>query len=299
MSLTSTTFQVPSSRSPDEATSWPAEFRSSLAQCPSLVICTPTSAVPKNVGCEQTNHVPTMRVTNSCCVAGLAVPFAGVEHAANGSPADRGLGHACRPRRGMWLDRAATRDRQHRNRDERGNRRSASGHAPAYLPCRQGHLGPELRHDDHPQLTGVTIGRLDTARPRGRARLVVCAVWSCRPGGTDDSCVRPVDVICLAWSPRPSTPTLALQAGRRNPPKVRYQPTLRAREPSRSKPGPHRSCADTSPNRSAISTRHARFRFCGRWSMPNLWNRIRRCVFTASRLRDSSAAICWLVDGVA
>jgi hypothetical protein len=41
--------------------------------------------VPKNVGCEQTNHVPTMRVTNSCCVAGLAVPFAGVEHAANGS----------------------------------------------------------------------------------------------------------------------------------------------------------------------------------------------------------------------
>ncbi len=41
--------------------------------------------MPKNVGCEQTNHVPTMRVTNSCCVAGLAVPFAGVEHAANGS----------------------------------------------------------------------------------------------------------------------------------------------------------------------------------------------------------------------
>src|SRR6266498_515590 len=85
MSLTSTTFQVPSSRSPEEATSWPAEVRSSLAQCPSLVICTPTSAVPKNGGCEQTNHVPTMRVTNSCCVAGLAVPFAGVEHAANGS----------------------------------------------------------------------------------------------------------------------------------------------------------------------------------------------------------------------
>src|SRR6266705_2969955 len=85
MSLTSTTVQVPSSRSPDEATSWPAEFRSSLAQCPSLVICTPTSAVPKTVGCEQTNHVPTMRVTNSCCVAGLAVPFAGTEHAANGS----------------------------------------------------------------------------------------------------------------------------------------------------------------------------------------------------------------------
>src|SRR5204863_462084 len=92
MSLTSTTFQVPSSRSPDEATSWPAEFRSSLAQCPSLVICTPTSAVPKNVGCEQTNQVPTMRVTNSCCVAGLAVPFAGVEHAANGSDPGGGNG---------------------------------------------------------------------------------------------------------------------------------------------------------------------------------------------------------------
>jgi hypothetical protein len=61
----------------------------------------------------------------------------------------------------------------------------------------------------------------------------------------------------------------------------------------------HSSFSAMMPDSSAISASRARFWFCGRSSIPNLWNNTRRWVFTASRLKNSSAAICWLVEGVA
>ena len=63
--------------------------------------------------------------------------------------------------------------------------------------------------------------------------------------------------------------------------------------------GPYRSRRDTIPRAKALSTSLARFWFCGRSSMWNLWNSVRRWVLTASTLRNSSPATSWLEAGVA
>ena len=61
----------------------------------------------------------------------------------------------------------------------------------------------------------------------------------------------------------------------------------------------YRSRRDTTPSAKALSTSLARFWFCGRSSMWNLWNSVRRWVFTASTLRNSSEATSWFEAGVA
>jgi len=61
---------------------------------------------------------------------------------------------------------------------------------------------------------------------------------------------------------------------------------------------PYRSRGVTTPLLSASSTSRTRFWFWGRSSIRNFANSARRCVLTASTLRYSSPAICWLVAGV-
>src|SRR5690349_6665626 len=61
--------------------------------------------------------------------------------------------------------------------------------------------------------------------------------------------------------------------------------------------GGYRSRRDTRPKEKARSTSLARFWFCGRSSMWNLWNSVRRWVFTASTLRNNSSAMAWLDAG--
>jgi len=53
------------------------------------------------------------------------------------------------------------------------------------------------------------------------------------------------------------------------------------------------------PSCMARSASVARFWFCGRSARPNSLNSARRCVLTASTLRNTSSAICWLLAGVA
>ena len=62
-------------------------------------------------------------------------------------------------------------------------------------------------------------------------------------------------------------------------------------------PAQPRSRCEITPNCSARSASLARFWFCGSSPSSNLPNSARRCILTASTLRKTSSAICWLVAG--